>query len=207
VQLNVPRIASLLRNLFLLRGGDPAPEVADELISIVTLIGERFEHRILGGEFSYAMFADSPAVAGAQSFARLRVPPNSGRIVTIEAIILANPAASTITYRGGINGTAAFTSSLAGNATHRDLRQAFNNAANDLRSVAIYETGSSVGFDAGLLQEFEVALPAGGSLYLPYEVTLDSGRNFEVQGGIGNTAARISYIYRERPQEPTEVRK
>ncbi len=204
--LNVARLTNKLRTLFVLRGGPPpAPEVADEIVPVVLIEGERPEHYFLAGEMLLAHGIDVPAVAGEAGWARLRNPVDSGILITLEALLFTSLASAEVEVRANNTDTAAV--SLGTNGGHRDLR--WQGAGGIAQPVALIESGSQA-FGAsgqGPLVDFDYFASSGLWTLMPFAMMIDSGRNVAVQhAGLNSGPHHVTFVWRERAVERGEQR-
>jgi hypothetical protein len=201
-RLNVARLVTRLRNLFVLRG-EPivAPEVEDVIMPVKEMERERPEDLWLGGELLQWGTTVIAAVAAQFGFVQLENPAGSNRLLVVE---YAAADSNALIYRDG-NGV---DSTTVQGAFSRDTRAA---EAPEQRGCAIIGTGSNAapgGGGGSVLVYHHSGNPGPGTphIVLPPFV-LSPGHNLSIWSATVNTVMRVSFGWRDRAMESTEFRR
>jgi hypothetical protein len=197
-RLNVARLVTKLRNLFVLRGEVViAPEVEDIIMPVKEMERERPEDLWLGGELLQWGTFLQPAVAAQFGFVQLENPLGSGRLLALEFISVDG---NCLIYRDG-NGVD--TTTVQG-AFSRDTRAA---EAPEQRGCAIIGGGSNAAPGAGGGSVLVYHHTGNVSDLIMPPVIISPGHNVSVWTTSVNTAMRVAFAWRDRAAESTEVRR
>lgn len=200
-ELQVDRLTTLLKNLFVLRAElGIVPELEDSIYPGVILENDRPEWAFLGGELLQYGSLAAAAVAGELNFIRIRNPSGSGVIVVVEAIA---PAPGTQQRTLLVTEGSEAASVTVSGPWNRDLR--LNTTTSRIGAVEL-ASGSAAAVAGQVVWEF----PSAGialSFDTPCPIVIDEGRHVEVWGQTPNSSLRVSFRWRERARERSETRK
>lgn len=201
--LNVARLSNLVRSLFVLRGPEgAAAEVSDEIQAVVTLEGERPEHRWLAGELLLARQMQVAAVAGQYGEWRLINPTGSGVVHVVERLtmcqIIATPGRHVLLM------LPLGSADLAGpiGLWPRDSRLPLVELG-----AARVSTGANAAINPLVGGRIEIVTDNNGILtdFRACPIVLFPGGGIEVQNEAVNQMFMVSVMSRERPIERSEV--
>jgi len=201
-EILVGRFNQFIKRWMNFKGQAPAPQLASEIVpGFVFFSGN--ENRFNESWYRYALGVQNAAVAGLTTAMRFRnpgaAPGGSSVIAVLESVRLWEAAAdSVIVLRRGSQPDVNLSTAVPGNPQERRI-PTFSNSI-----VSLDLAGSQVG-----IQAFHVELAAGVETELiqtePQEIVVDPGDWIQFASSLANTAFRISFRWRERSLEPSEL--
>lgn len=199
-ELNVARITTLLRRLFVLRGEQGiVPELEDSIMPAVILENDRPEFAYLADAMLQWGALTTTAVLAERAWVRLLNPADSGVIVVVEAIQPVPLSSTHVDVTTG--GTDVATADISG-PFNRDFR--LDTIVS--RIGAVHLQG---GTDAVKTGQLVWRFPPTGvtqAMYDPCPVIVDPGRFLDVANLSSNVQLTCAFRWRERAMERSERR-
>jgi hypothetical protein len=198
------RYNRFLQKLFVLKGGPPSAQLASEVMPVFPFF-TGVEHRYLEGWDRFGNSSSQAGVAAVVSGIRLRNPLASGTIAVVEKIFVHNAAAAVdqpLLQIGAIGTDLNTITTMTG--VRLDSRGRPNPTLINSRSAAV----SAVNLTANLLQ---YALNANTQnfdllVFEEQEITMLPGDALQVISNTVNTQMSVSFFWRERALEESELK-
>jgi len=191
-----------LQKLFQLKGGPPAAQLASEVMPVYPFFAGR-ENRFLEGWSTFGHTRVIVAVAAVQGGMRIRNPVNSNLIAIFEKILVGGGLAdSPLLELAATVGDMINPFSVI--PTRWDARQGQNSSA------LIFSDSGAAGPGTGLQAKMQAFYPAASSYDFintdVAELPLLPGDAIEVQSGNVNQQFAVSWLWRERQLEDSELK-
>lgn len=191
------RYNRLLQKLLMMKGGAPAPQLGGDIEPGITLESDRPEWGYLAGD----MLASCPGLKAADvanlAGVGLANPASSGVLAVTDGILVNNENAATRSfniYQGGLA-----VGSIA-RGRPRDFRWTTpttkTTASGVGSSIEAVATGQLIG---------RLTLATGASIYLPLAFIVNPNRQLLIQTDIVNAICSVTFFWRERAQEESEI--
>ena len=197
------RFNRALQKLFGMKGGPPAPQLAGEVVPIVSFLSGA-ENRNLEGcnRFGILVSLAAPGV-GNFNLARLRNPAGSGLVAIIEKILFSNTNAGAVNFQVGYGlGPGSDVTTLAGLVnTGLDARGSPQPTCHLSTSQVAASALVQIGLEA--LSSNQNADFIFDSIH---ELTVLPGTVYDFWANTANTILNVSLIWRERALEDSEVK-
>jgi hypothetical protein len=199
-EILVGRYNRFLQKLFSMKGGPPSPQLASEIATNVQFFSG-VENRYLESWNRFAAAQSDAALAANTDAVRLRNPTGSGVIAVIEKIYADSGTAQLVTLSLGPSNAA-----LAGGA------QALTTARLDKRTNQnpTLEISGANNSPAGLSSQKLIGLLSSTLGYdfilsVGQEIPLLPGDAVQITSSVVNTTLDVSFIWRERSLEDSEL--
>lgn len=185
-------------------GNAPAPFSASEIFPTIALEVDRPEWKWLGNERLCTGAATDPAVAGQYSNVGLANPADSGAIIVLERLYIANTIGTHADFRIQLDPDAlAFDTGGAGFI--RDSRAGWN-VSGAGTGGAIGQVGTRTNISRpGFLATFVHLANGGNSMQLDDQWIIHPGNRLWISAPGANNICQAAFFWRERRAQPGEL--
>lgn len=198
--MQVGRYNAILHKLLAMKEGAPAPTLAPDILPVLVLESDRPEWAYLGGVALASAGAERAGVALQVAHLQIFNPVGSGALVIVNELVLASDNSAVIQW--GVTPTAMATNETVGGAADTRLLSpiAVRNVAAQIRS------DSTVGLLGMSYTLGTIRVITNQGIVIPQDVVLAPGTGLLVSNRAIAALLQVTFIWRERAFEPSEVR-